>query len=261
MTSSGTPGEIRLEGVTKQFDVRRGEVLTAVGPIDLVMQPGEFVAVIGPSGCGKSTVLRMMAGLEEPTTGTVLIDGQPPSASTMDRQVGIAFQDHALLPWLSVWDNVALPFKLAGERVDHDRVAGLLELVGLDEFHKARPKQLSGGMRQRASIARALSLQPSVLLLDEPFGALDAVTRRRLNIELQRIWTELAATTLLVTHSVDEAAFLADRVVVLSERPGCITIDQQIDFPRPRPRDLMTDPAFQRIESELLLALDGAEAA
>jgi len=248
--------DVRLDGVVKRFSIAKKETLLAVDRIDLHVAPDEFVAIIGPSGCGKSTILRMVASLEEPTEGAVLVGGRPPRELAAAHRLGVAFQDHALLPWLSSWDNVALPFRVSGRKPDAARIDALLELVGMEKFVKARPRQLSGGMRQRVAIARALALGPAVLLLDEPFGALDAVTRRRLNLELQRIWSEQAITTLLITHSVEEAIFLADRVVVLTERPGQIKLVREVGFPRPRLRELMTSPAFHELADELTLALD-----
>ena len=247
---------ISLEGVTKVFPLRRGQRITALEDVSLEVRPEEFVALIGPSGCGKSTILRLVAALEAPTTGTVLIGGRPPAALAHEHRLGVAFQDHALLPWLSAWDNVALPYRATGRRPDRVRIDHLLALVGMQGFERARPRQLSGGMRQRVAIARALVLDPDVLLLDEPFGALDAVTRRHLNLELQRIWAESRITTLLVTHSVDEALFLADRVVVLSSRPGRVRLVRRLPFDRPRDRSMMRTPAFHALADELTAALD-----
>lgn len=251
--------DVRLEAVTKRFPVSKKESLLAVDRIDLHVSADEFVAIIGPSGCGKSTILRMVASLEEPTEGTVLVSGRPPHELAQAHRLGVAFQDHALLPWLNSWDNVALPYRVSGRKPDNERIEALLELVGMEDFLKARPRQLSGGMRQRVAIARALALGPEVLLLDEPFGALDAVTRRRLNLELQRIWSEQAITTLLVTHSVEEAIFLADRIVVLTERPGRIRLVRDVPFPRPRVREVMTTHEFHALADELTMALDPEE--
>jgi NitT/TauT family transport system ATP-binding protein len=228
----------------------------ALKDVNLTIEDGEFVALLGPSGCGKSTLLHLVAALEEVSTGSILVDGESPALLRDQHRLGIAFQDHALLPWLSVKGNVALPFKIAGLPIDSARVQHLIELVGLQGFEEARPSQLSGGMRQRAAIARSLCLEPSLLLLDEPFGALDAVTRRRMNLELQQIWLESSLTTLMVTHSVDEALFLADRVVVMSGRPGVIVEAIAVPFPRPRRIDCMRSEQFHQLIDHLTLLLE-----
>lgn len=251
---------IEIGGVSKEFPISRRRSLTAVERIDLTIARGEFVAIIGPSGCGKSTILRMLAGLETPTTGDVRLDGSPPSELVAAHRLGVAFQEHALLPWLSAWDNIALPFRVKGTKPDTSRISALIRLVGLSGFERSRPKQLSGGMRQRVAIARALALEPELLLLDEPFGALDAVTRRRMNLELQSIWAEQRITSVLVTHAVDEAVFLADRVVVLTERPGRVKTIREVAFPRPRTRELMTTMEFHSLADQLTLAIDGGDA-
>jgi NitT/TauT family transport system ATP-binding protein len=255
-TAAPPPAAVRLLNVRKDYRIGRDRTVEAVRAISLEIGQGEFVALIGPSGCGKSTVLRMIAGLEPPTTGTISVLGGEPSAATRSHRLGVAFQDHALLPWLTVTDNVALPFKVAGLPVDRARVSALLSLVGLEGFSGARPRHLSGGMRQRVSIARALALRPEVLLLDEPFGSLDAVTRRRLNFEVQAIWTAQSIATLLITHSVDEAVLLADRIVVLSERPGTVREVVHVGFPRPRGPDLMRTSEFHALTDSLTAALD-----
>ena len=241
------------------FGARERAAVTALSDLSIAVPTGEFVSIVGPSGCGKSTVIRLAAGLERATAGSVAIDGRPPAELARAHELGVAFQDHALLPWLSAADNVALPFRVAGRRVDHGRVGDLLKLVGIEDFSRSRPRALSGGMRQRVAIARALVLDPTVLLLDEPFGSLDAVTRRRLNIELQRIWLERPVTTVLVTHSVDEAIFLADRVIVLSGRPGKVILDEPVPFERPRQAELLLDPRLHRLEARLLEALEDGE--
>jgi ABC-type nitrate/sulfonate/bicarbonate transport system ATPase subunit len=256
---TGSVSGVVLEGVTKRFPVSRKDTLLAVEKIDLSVSANEFVAIIGPSGCGKSTILRMVASLEEPSSGTVQVSGRPPQELARSHRLGVAFQDHALLPWLSSWENIALPYRVAGRKPDAGHISSLLGLVGMEGFARARPRQLSGGMRQRVAIARALALSPEVLLLDEPFGSVDAVTRRRLNLELQRIWSEQAITTLLVTHSVEEAIFLADRIVVLTERPGRIKLVRDVPFDRPRVREVMTTDAFHVLADELTLALDPEE--
>ena len=247
---------VRLTGVAKRFTVRRNRTVDAVTGFSLNIAAGEFVAMIGPSGCGKSTVLRMIASLEAPTDGEIAVDGAPPRDLAAAHRLGVAFQDNALLPWLTVRANVALPFHLAGRPVDGARIDHLLRLVGLTGFADARPKQLSGGMRQRVSIARSLVLKPDVLLLDEPFGALDAVTRRRLNMELQQIWLDDPVTTVLVTHDVDEALLLADRVVVMSPRPGRVSTVRDVPFPRPRTSDVTRVPEFHELVDELTGELD-----
>ncbi|WP_397473793.1 ABC transporter ATP-binding protein [Pusillimonas sp.] len=258
-TTTSEKDFVRLESVSKQFNDGTKEFL-ALDRVDLTIRQHEFLALIGPSGCGKSTILRLIAALETPTAGRVLVeDGDDPKSLLHGNRLGVAFQDHALLPWLSAWDNIALAFKIAGRTPDAQHIASLFQLMGLKGFERARPRQLSGGMRQRVAIARALVLKPDILLLDEPFGALDAVTRRRLNIELQTLWSQEKLTTLLVTHSVDEAIFLADRVVVMSPRPGRVAMERIIDFPRPRTPDIMRSPEFHRLSDELTAALDDIE--
>lgn len=252
---------IRIDHVDKTFPLEKGRTLAALSNIDLSISKGEFVALLGPSGCGKSTILRLVAALDAPSSGRVSVEGAPPADLCTQHRLGVAFQDHALLPWLDVYANVALPYQVTGKPVDHARVSDLIALVGLKGFEKARPKQLSGGMRQRASIARALVLGPDVLLLDEPFGALDAVTRRQMNVELQRTWSAHRITTLLVTHSVEEALFLADRIVVMSGRPGRIIKEVTVPFARPRAPDVMRLPEFHALVDDLTLALEPEAAA
>ncbi|AEU34515.1 ABC transporter ATP-binding protein [Granulicella mallensis] len=247
---------IELKGVSKEFRINRERSVLALGAMDLTIREGEFIALLGPSGCGKSTILNLVAGLDEPSTGTVTVDGLPPRQLQTKQQLGIAFQEHALLPWRSVEGNLELPFQIAGRKPDREHIAGLIELVGLKGFESARPSQLSGGMRQRVSIARALCLAPKLLLLDEPFGALDAVTRRSMNLELQRIWQEKQITTILVTHTVEEALFLADRVLVMSGRPGRIVREVQVPFPRPRTVETMRQELFHQLVDDLTLSLE-----
>lgn len=246
---------IEIHDLTKSYSPRRGVTVEAIRRMDLSVAAGEFLAIVGPSGCGKSTLLHLVAGLEQPTSGTVRIGGASPDELVRRHRLGVAFQDAALLPWLSLEGNLALPFKLAGIPVNHARVQGLIELVGLEGFERMRPSHLSGGMRQRAAIARSLCLEPDVLLLDEPFGALDAVTRRRLNIELERIWSDRAITTLLVTHSVEEALFLSDRTIVM-ETPGAIAQIVQIPFSRPRSAELLRREEFHRLTDQVTVWLE-----
>jgi NitT/TauT family transport system ATP-binding protein len=224
---------IRLDGVSRTFSGRRGTV-EALRRLDLEVRDGEFVAIVGRSGCGKSTLLRIVAGLLEPSAGRVVVGGVP--VTKPRRDIAMLFQRPALLPWRSVLDNVLLPVEMFGwKRSAHrDRAMALLQMVGLDGFEKRQPHELSGGMQQRVSLCRSLITQPRVMLMDEPFSALDALTREELSVELQRIHMELHATTLFVTHSIDEAVLLADRVVVLSPRPGRIRRIVDVNIPRPR---------------------------
>lgn len=224
---------ISLTGVSQVFDGRKTTV-EALRDVDLEVAPGEFVAVVGRSGCGKSTLLRMVAGLLAPSVGTVRVDDAPVTSPRPD--IAMVFQRAALLPWRSVLDNVLLPVELRRERTAkyRDRAHALLELVGLQGFERQLPHELSGGMQQRVALCRSLLTEPRVMLMDEPFSALDALTREELSVELQRIHMELHATILFVTHSIDEAVLLADRVVVLSERPGQVRRILQVDIPRPR---------------------------
>lgn len=249
---------ILVRDVDKTFSLGKGGRVRALECVSLSVSEGEFVAVVGPSGCGKSTLLRIVAGLETPDKGDVSIRGDKPADVTRRHEIGVAFQDHALLPWLSVAENIMLPARLAALTPDRVQMERLAELVGLGDFRDARPKQLSGGMRQRVAIARAMMLDPKLLLFDEPFGALDLVTRRLLNLEMQRIWTDLGTTTLLITHSVDEAVQLADRVVVMSSRPGRIHADIPVCLPRPRDRAVMNTQAFVASVQEVSRALDEA---
>jgi NitT/TauT family transport system ATP-binding protein len=248
---------IEIDNVSKQFRLNRKQEVVALNGINLSIPSGQFVSLIGPSGCGKSTLLHLVAALETTSGGRISIDGEPPDALREKHQLGIAFQDHALLPWLTIEANIALPFRIAGRAVDDARIRELIDLVGLRGFEEARPRQLSGGMRQRAAIARSLCLDPRLLLLDEPFGALDAVTRRSMNVELQRIWTASKLTTILVTHSVDEAIFLADRVVVLSGRPGRIAEIIDVSFTRPRTSQCTRSEEFHKLVDRLTLLLEG----
>ena len=250
---------LSLDRVSKTFETRSGGKVEALRDVSLDCAPGSFTALIGPSGCGKSTILRLALGLEAADSGAVRVDGKAPGEATASGVTGVAFQDAALLPWRSVEANIALPLDVLGKprREFAPRIKELIGLVGLNGFEQALPSELSGGMRQRVAIARALVTSPTVLFLDEPFGALDQILRRQMNIELQRIWTETRATTLLVTHGIDEAVFLADRVAVMQSRPGHIAQIIEIDLPRPRPPEIMATPEFHQLSDLVGRALDG----
>ena len=221
----------------------------ALSPTDLAVQPGEFVSIVGPSGCGKSTMLRLASRLEQPTGGAV--------ERATDR-IAYVFQDATLMPWRTVRRNVELLAELDGvpKAERRERVDRVLEVVGLADFAEHRPHQLSGGMRMRASLARSLVLDPQLFLLDEPFGALDSITRIRLNIELMQLFHDRRFSTLFVTHSVDEAVFLSTRIVVMSPRPGRLVAEHHVPFPYPRPPELRYDPAFAALAGEVAASLE-----
>lgn len=231
--------------------------VTALQNIDLDVERGEFISLIGPSGCGKSTLLRVIGDLVEPTAGEILVNGKTAHRARLDRDYGIVFQAAVLYDWRTVAKNIALPLELL--RWDRarraDRVKQMVELVELEGFEKSFPWQLSGGMQQRVAIARALSFSPALLLMDEPFGALDEMTRERLNLELLRIWAETSSTVIFVTHSISEAVFLSTRVVVMSARPGRITSIVPIDLPQPRTFQTREEPRFFELVTEVREAL------
>ena len=236
---------IDVRGVGKVFAGRAGAT-EALRDVALAIDSQEFVSIIGPSGCGKSTLLRLVGDLDEASTGTVTVNGKLPRQARLDRDYGVVFQTPVLYDWRTVLENIRLPLEVVGRpRAEREeRPRALLRLVGLEGFANHYPWQLSGGMQQRVAIARALALNPSILLMDEPFGALDEITRERLNLELLNVWSETSATVLFVTHSIAEAVFLSSRVVVMSPRPGRVERVVEIDLPRPRADKTRELPRF-----------------
>jgi len=239
-----TPALIEALGVAKTYRQRNGAAVESLKPLDFRIAEGEFVSVVGPSGCGKSTLLKMVAGLLPISSGELLLQGRPIAGP--QREVGIVFQSAVLLAWRTVLGNVLLQAEMRRlpMAAARERAQALIKMAGLEGFEGKYPWQLSGGMQQRASICRALLHDPPLLLMDEPFGALDALTREKMNLELQRVWMQSKKTVLLITHSIPEAIFLSDRVFVMSERPGSIAAIYPIDLPRPRPLDVMGAPEF-----------------
>jgi len=237
---------VSIRGVTKIFDERGDNRLKALDDISLDIYPGEFVSLIGPSGCGKSTLLRLVGDLITPTIGSVQVNGKSAHQARIDRDYGMVFQQATLYEWRTVGKNVQLPLEIMNypSAQREARAAEMLRLVQLEEFGAHYPWQLSGGMQQRVAIARALAVQPSILLMDEPFGALDEMTRERMQMELLRIWSQTSTTVIFVTHSIPEAAFLSSRVVVMSARPGRITGVIGVDLPRPRAFETREDARF-----------------
>ncbi|MET1033871.1 MAG: ABC transporter ATP-binding protein [Arthrobacter sp.] len=260
-TAPERPVEIRIKGLEKTYTTERNTV-HALSDINLEIRREEFVSLIGRSGCGKTTLLRIMAGLVPPSGGEVEIGGrqlwqQQKVDATVIKRLGVVFQDSNLFPWFNIEDNIALPLKLRGVRkaARRERVRELAELVGLRNFLSNYPRELSGGMRQRAAIARALSDNPELLLMDEPFGALDALTREKMNVELQRIALATKATVVFVTHDIEEAVSLGDRVVHLTPRPGRIKDIADVDLARPRALEVQTSRAFNEVVAGLRASL------
>lgn len=250
-----TAPAIDVAGVHQHFATKSG-VLRALENLDVQVRDGEFVSVVGPSGCGKSTLMRIVAGLVRPTQGEVRIAGRPVTGPAAD--VGIVFQKATLLPWRDVVGNIALQLEMRGQSVPAyaRRIADLVALTGLAGFEESLPHELSGGMQQRVALCRALIHDPAILLMDEPFGALDAMTREAMNAELQRVWMESRKSVLFITHSISEAIYLSDRVLVMSARPGRIARVVEIDLPRPRDFNLIGAPAFIDAARQVREALD-----
>jgi NitT/TauT family transport system ATP-binding protein len=247
--------EIAVRNLNVSYPTPGGDELTALGTLSVGIAPGEFVALVGPSGCGKSTLLRVIAGLQSPTRGTVLLDGV--EVTKPSPRVGVMFQDANLMPWRTVRDNIALPLELAGmgRAARYAAVGELLPVLGLTEFPLAYPGELSGGMAQRVALGRVLIQHPDVLLLDEPFGALDALNREHISVDLLRIWAQYRQTVLMVTHDIHEAVLLSDRVLVLSPRPGQVVRDVRVDLPRPRRLADTYSDAFGEIAQQIRAAI------
>ncbi len=242
--------DIRCTGLAHRFGTTQ-----VLAPLDVTLAAGQTTALVGPSGCGKSTLLRLVAGLESPTAGDITISGLSPTEQAAAGRLSMAFQDPSLLPWRSLRGNVALALKLARRPVDEAAIARLISLVGLDGFADTRPAALSGGMRQRAAIARAMITEPAVLLLDEPFGAVDELTRLQLAEDLPPLWEARATTTLLVTHSISEAVLLADRILVFSPRPARVVADIAVPLDRPRLSGMASTDAFRAVAHAVGAAL------
>ena len=248
---------ISIQNVEVTYGLGSAESVQALAPVQLEIQEGSFVSLVGPSGCGKSTLLKVLADLMPPTQGVVTIDGQAPSALRRAGRIGLVFQQANLMPWLNIEKNVKLLDEIVSTKAGDTRhankpeVSALLEVVGLKGFEKKLPHQLSGGMQQRASLARALALDPSVLLMDEPFAALDEITRDRMAFELMRIWQQYQKTVIFVTHSLAEAVFLSDQVVLMSARPGRIHKIYEINLPRPRTEETRLSDEFIRLVGEI----------
>jgi NitT/TauT family transport system ATP-binding protein len=257
---STTPS-VAIDGVSKVFNDGSSDRVDALNGIDLAIESGEFISLIGPSGCGKSTLLRLVGDLLEPSAGTVSIAGKTAHQARLDREYGMVFQQATLYEWRSVAKNVQLPLEIMGrDKEDREsRAADMLALVGLTEFAQHYPWQLSGGMQQRVAIARALSFEPTLLLMDEPFGALDEMTRERMQAEVLDIWSKTGITVVFVTHSIPEAVFLSTRVVVMSPRPGRIAAVIDTDLPQPRTEDTRESPRFYEKLTEVREALRGVE--
>ncbi|HWG06782.1 MAG TPA: ABC transporter ATP-binding protein [Beijerinckiaceae bacterium] len=252
---------IEVSILEKTYDTQDGATIRALGPLSLAIREREFVSVVGPSGCGKSTLLKIVAGLVASSKGGVSIHGEMVNGPRRD--IGMVFQSPVLLPWKTILQNILLPVEIRRQKTDvfKSRAMELLSLVGLEGFHSRYPHELSGGMQQRAAIVRALVCDPHILLMDEPFGALDAITRDQMNVELLHIWAKTKKTVLFITHGISESVFLSDRVIVLGSRPGQIIEEIVIDLPRPRDIRQMASPAFGEATTRIRLALERGTAA
>ncbi|MCT2535372.1 ABC transporter ATP-binding protein [Aquibacillus koreensis] len=257
MTASSTP-EIQLDQISMRYQTNSTEVL-ALQDVTVDIKKGEFVSLLGPSGCGKTTLLRIMADLIQPTNGEIKVAGESARAARLAQKYGIVFQSPVLYDWRRVKQNINLPLEMMGikKAEREERVDYLLELVGLQDFKNKYPWQLSGGMQQRVAIARALAMEPEILLMDEPFSALDEFTREHLNEELLSIWSKVGSTVVFVTHSIPESIFLSDRVFVLSPHPGRLSAVVDIPLPRPRTPDMRHSPAFYQLISDIRDCFEG----
>ncbi len=256
-----TSAAVAIEGASKIFNEGSADQVEALEEIDLHIEPGEFISLIGPSGCGKSTLLRLIGDLLEPSSGRVTVAGKPAHQARLDREYGMVFQQATLYDWRSVAKNVQLPLEVMGrDKAEREaRADEMLDLVGLTEFSSHYPWQLSGGMQQRVAIARALSFEPSILLMDEPFGALDEMTRERMQAEVLDIWAKTGTTVVFVTHSIPEAVFLSTRIVVMSPRPGRIDAVIDTELPQPRDEDTRESEHFYAKLTEVREVLRGAQ--
>jgi NitT/TauT family transport system ATP-binding protein len=256
-SGAGANAQIAVRGAAKRYRTPHGGTQEALVSVDLEIPRGQFVSLLGPSGCGKTTLLKIIGGLVERSSGELLIDGEPVQAALKQRKFGFVFQDATLLPWKNVIDNASLLLDITRQNNGHDRVRELLSMVGLSGFEQFYPAQLSGGMKQRVSLARALALGPEILLMDEPFAALDAITRDRMGEELLKI-LDGSRTVVFVTHSIPEAVLLSDRVVVMSARPGRVVADIPIELPRPRSAEVRRSPEFSEYEYQLRSYIEDA---
>ena len=256
MEREGIQPAIAITNLEKIYVTQDGARIPALGPVSIVIHPHEFVSVVGPSGCGKSTLLKIAAGLIPRSSGSLKIHGE--DVTSPRRDVGLVFQSPVLLPWKTILENILLPIEIRHQPIADfkPRAMDLLQLVGLEGFHDRYPHELSGGMQQRAAIVRALVCDPDILLMDEPFGALDAITRDQMKVELLAIWARTKKTVLFITHGIAEAVFLSDRVVVLGARPGLVIEDFVVDLPRPRHIRHMALPEFGQATTRIRLALE-----